>query len=180
MTDRFTSPAYERWRIGLTARFTHYFTLNLEEKIRLAMDILYDIDDSWDHDHLLSYPKQMPSFDGYLTTIGKKLYGIRFKQPPSPALQGLPETSEVRFLGTLPFRSEQIDDPETTYDVSLWLSDQNQCERQSSACDTLMGLYYGSAEDDVTRFCPRHFYAMHFGPEAPYRFVDGCVGHPEK
>lgn len=40
------------------------------------------------------------------------------------------------------------------------------------------GLYYGSAEDDVTKFCPRHFYEMHFGPNAPYRLIDAPEGRP--
>lgn len=36
MTDRFTSSAHERWRISLTERFKHYFTLNPEKRIRLG------------------------------------------------------------------------------------------------------------------------------------------------
>lgn len=78
-----------------------------------------------------------------------------------------------KFLATLPFRSEQRDAPEYNLDVSVWRSDRNLCEHEEkSTCDTATGLYYGSAEDEVTKFCPRHFYEMHYGANAPYRLVD--------
>lgn len=178
MTERLESSADERRRIGLTTRFTNYFTLNLEEKIRLAMDILHDVNDAWDHDKLDSYPDAMPSFDEYLADIGSKLYGVKFSQPSSGALHESPMSSDATLLGTLPFRSRQIDDPDANYDVSQWLSHQNLCEFDSAECDTLTGIYYGSAEDEVTKFCPRHFYEMHFGKNAAYRLVAGSGDRP--
>lgn len=78
----------------------------------------------------------------------------------------------VPMIAMLPFRSEQISHPEFNYDVSVWRSVENLCERQGdSACDTIAGLFYGSAEDNVATFCPRHFYEMHFGADAPYRLT---------
>ena len=80
------------------------------------------------------------------------------------------------FLGTQPFRSRQRDEPECHLDVSVWRCSRNVCEdERHSSCDTLTGTYYGSAEDEVTKFCPRHFYEMHFGPRAPYELFE-----PEK
>lgn len=77
------------------------------------------------------------------------------------------------FVATLPFRSRQIDDAAADYDVTVWRLPENVCEHQDlGQCDTAAGIYYGSAEDDVARFCPRHFYVLHFGPNAPYRLVD--------
>ena len=82
-------------------------------------------------------------------------------------------TNTKEFIGTLPFRSEQIDDAEANFDVSIWRCSENPCESQGdSPCDTASGISYGSAEDEVTKFCPRHFYEMHFGPGAAYRLVE--------
>ncbi len=79
------------------------------------------------------------------------------------------------FLGTLPFRSRQRDYPEAHLDVSLWRCSWNVCENEGrSPCDTLAHIYYGSAEDEVTKFCPRHFFEMHYGPDAPYELVDAA------
>lgn len=82
--------------------------------------------------------------------------------------------SAPQFLFMLPFRSEQVGDPDANYDVSVWRSAENVCEDRDGAtrCDTASGLYYGSAEDEVTKFCPRHFYAMHAGEHAAYRLID--------
>jgi hypothetical protein len=83
------------------------------------------------------------------------------RHPSSPA--------EPRLLGTLEARSIQRDDPESNYDISLWRSQENVCEhRDSGVCDIVAGVYYGSREDPVTKFCPRHFYEMHLGPNAAY------------
>lgn len=50
------------------------------------MDILWDVCESWDHDTLLHYPAELPSFDEYLATIGSNVYAIRWSRPnPSPA-----------------------------------------------------------------------------------------------
>jgi hypothetical protein len=71
--------ADERWAARMRERFLRYPSLRLEEKIRLAMAILYDVDDSWDHDGLVHYPDELPSFDEYLSDIGSRLYAIRWK-----------------------------------------------------------------------------------------------------
>jgi hypothetical protein len=92
------------------------------------------------------------------------------KQPTSPA-------RSKGYVATLPFRSRQIDDPAANFDASVWRLPENACEyRDTGQCDTAAGVYYGSAEDDVARFCPRHFYVLHFGPNAPYRFIDPAGG----
>lgn len=85
-----------------------------------------------------------------------------------------PPANTKEFVGTLPFRSQDVHDPEGNFDVSIWRSTANLCEfaRWPTACDALTGLYYGSAEDEVTKFCPRHFYELHAGARAPYRLVD--------
>ncbi len=78
-----------------------------------------------------------------------------------------------QFLGRLPFRSIKVDEPDCSLDSSLWTCAWNACECEGqSACDTLDGLYYGSAEDPVTKFCPRHYYELHYGTNAAYRLVD--------
>ena len=87
------------------------------------------------------------------------------------------ETSPAKtkeLLGTLPLRSQDRHDWDANFDVSVWrCTGQGWCEwSERSPCDTLIGIYYGSAEDEVTKFCPRHFYEMHYGPDAPYRLVD--------
>src|SRR2546427_1200859 len=85
------------------------------------------------------------------------------------------------FVATLPFRSQQITDPDANLDVSVWCSSQNLCEcRGETPCDTVGSLYYGSVEDDVAKFCPRHFYEMHLGANAPYQLTSGHeVRRPE-
>jgi hypothetical protein len=84
-----------------------------------------------------------------------------------------PTTSPVekQLIATLPFRSQQIGDAEANYDVSVWKGDLVCEKRTFSPCDT-SGLFYGSAEDEVTKFCPRHFYEMHGGPGPTYRLID--------
>lgn len=57
-------------------RFERYPTLHAEEKIRLAMRILYDVDDNCDNDTLEHYPEGMPDFEEYLARIGSDLYAI--------------------------------------------------------------------------------------------------------
>lgn len=75
----------------------------------------------------------------------------------------------------------QRSDAEYSYDISVWHSPVNICELQDDGgCDTVGGHYYGPTDDHITRYCPRHFYAMHLGTDAPYRFVDGSAGHQEK
>ena len=79
--------------------------------------------------------------------------------------------SRRTYIGTHPtLRSQQRDDVCADYDISVWRSDRNLCECQSSSpCDTIAGVYYGSREDEVTKFCPKHFYELHCGQGAPYR-----------
>lgn len=55
-----------------------YPSMPPEDKIRLAVDILYDVNDPWDHDVSTAYPADMPSFDEFLAEIGGKLRGIRW------------------------------------------------------------------------------------------------------
>lgn len=64
---------------ALRKDFSPYSSLRPEDRIRLAMAILYDVLDSWDQDRLLSYPDDMPSFDEYLAEIGQKLYDIEWQ-----------------------------------------------------------------------------------------------------
>ncbi len=78
-----------------------------------------------------------------------------------------------KFIGRLPFRSVKVGEPECNLDVTVWLCDENVCEHHlEGQCDTAADIYYGSAEDPVTKFCPRHFYEMHFDTDAAYRLVD--------
>jgi len=70
---------YELLMDALRKDFSPYSPLRPEDKIRLAMRILYDVLDSWDHDRLLSYPADMPSFDEYLAEIETKLYDIQWQ-----------------------------------------------------------------------------------------------------
>lgn len=75
--------AAERWAAGMRERFRRYPSLHAEDKIRLAMDVLWDVVETWDHDTLLHYPEELPSFDEYLAEIGSKLYAIRWYRPDS-------------------------------------------------------------------------------------------------
>lgn len=93
----------------------------------------------------------------------------------------LNEITKPEFIATLPFRSQDVFDQDSNLDVSVWRAPEEICElRDRSPCDTAAGICYGSREDDVTKFCPRHFYELHFGPNAPYRFVDGSGDHQEQ
>lgn len=85
---------------------------------------------------------------------------------PSPA-------QKPTFIGRLPFRSVKADKPDRNLDISVWSCDENVCEhRLEGRCDVVAGIYYGSVEDPVAKFCPRHFYAIHGGTGAAYRLVD--------
>src|SRR4051794_2131278 len=70
--------ADERWAAEMRERFERYPLLLPEQEIRLAMDILYDVLHTWDHDTLAHYPEGMPCFDQFLDEIGDKLYDIRW------------------------------------------------------------------------------------------------------
>jgi hypothetical protein len=67
-----------RNRAKLKWNLDQYRSLLPEKKIHLAMDILHDVGDTWDHDNLAHYPKDMPSFEEFLAEIGNKLYDIRW------------------------------------------------------------------------------------------------------
>lgn len=76
----------------------------------------------------------------------------------------------------LPFRSQlraENDPAMPSLDVGLCRSTNNVCElRGCGRCDTGAGVYYGNPSDPVTWFCPRHWYELHFGPNAAYRLID--------
>lgn len=168
-------PTESQAKPELAAQLSRYFNLGLEAKIQLAIDVLQDVSLSWDHDKLAAYPDDLPSFDELVVDLRNKLCAIRWNH--SASVHGDLCPAGPTLLGTLPLRSEQIDSPEFNYDVSLWASPTNICERRkTSPCDTLCGVYYGSAEDEVTKFCPRHFYEMHFAAGAPYRLTDATEG----
>lgn len=75
--------AAERWAAGMRERFGRYPSLHAEDKIWLAMDVLWDVVETWDHDTLLYYPEELPSFDEYLAEIGSNVYAIRWSRPDS-------------------------------------------------------------------------------------------------
>ncbi len=87
-----------------------------------------------------------------------------------------PPADTKEFIATLPFRSRlrpEHDPGEPELDAAVWRCSRNVCESEGqSPCDTAAGIYYGSAEDEVTKFCPRHYYEMHFADDAAYRLVD--------
>ena len=68
-----------RDKAQLKRKFDQYCSLRPEDKIRLAMDILWDVNEKWDNDALVTYPEDLPSFDEYLAEIGSKLYDIAWK-----------------------------------------------------------------------------------------------------
>ena len=75
--------AAERWAADMRERLQQYPTLHAEDKIRLAMDILWDVNETWDNDTLTDYPEELPSFDEYLAEIGSNVYAIRWSRPNS-------------------------------------------------------------------------------------------------
>jgi hypothetical protein len=68
-----------RHRAKLKRKLDQFCSLRPEDQIRLAMDILWDVNEKWDNDTLVSYPEGMPSFDEYLAEIGSKLYDIEWE-----------------------------------------------------------------------------------------------------
>ncbi len=67
----------------MRGRLARYPALHAEDKLRLAMDIFWEVNETWDHDTLERYPDGLPSFDEYLTTIGRDVYQIRWSRPNS-------------------------------------------------------------------------------------------------
>jgi hypothetical protein len=81
------------WRLRLAAdrerarrkeSFRRYPALHAEEKIRLALEILGDVSDDWDHNTLEHYPDGLGSFDEFLAELGMKLGSIRWSRPGRP------------------------------------------------------------------------------------------------
>lgn len=72
------SPALLRDIAALRGTLSRYFQLTPEEKIRLALDILRDVEGHWDNDKLAHYPTHLPSFDEYIAEISTDLCDIRF------------------------------------------------------------------------------------------------------
>lgn len=85
------SLASDRNSVEMRERLCRYFALNAQAKIRLAMAILWDVCENWDHDRLEHYPAHLPSFDEYLTVIGNDLYEITWTPPDS-----VPPGTDVR------------------------------------------------------------------------------------
>jgi hypothetical protein len=81
-----------------------------------------------------------------------------------------------RFLRVLPFYIQPIvGDPELEIPmpVALWKRQTNCCEGGGETrCDDSEGLCYTIAGDEVTWWCPRHWYEGVLGPDAPYRLLD--------
>lgn len=73
--------AAERHAAKLRDKLHRYPLLHAELKIRLAIDILWDVFETWDHDSLEHYPKGMRSFDEYIAHISSPLYEIRWHRP---------------------------------------------------------------------------------------------------
>lgn len=73
----------ERWAADMRDRFARYPALHAEDKLRLAMDIFWDVNETWDHSRLQHYPAGLPSFDEYLATIGREVHAIRWSRPDS-------------------------------------------------------------------------------------------------
>src|SRR4051812_16338369 len=83
---------------------------------------------------------------------------------------------DKRFIRVLPFYTKPIvGDPELEIPapVALWKSGKNICEdgRPDSRCDDGEGLYY-TIVGGAAYHCPRHWYEMHNGPDAPARLID--------
>lgn len=89
---RSTSPAERRKIAAFQDQFTRFFSLGGEARIQLALDILWHVALKWNEDDIVSYPKNMPSFDEFLTNLASKLHEIRWdrtnvKPSPAPTLQ---------------------------------------------------------------------------------------------
>jgi len=90
-----------------------------------------------------------------------------------------------QFIRVLPFYSQPIvGDPELEplMPVALWRLAENGCEGQGpdSPCDDSEGLYYTIAGDEVTYWCPRHWYESHSGPHSGQRLVPMTPEQHEK
>ncbi len=81
-----------------------------------------------------------------------------------------------RFLRVLPFYIQMIYDghePEPLLPVALWKCVDQVCEGSGrSRCDESDGMRYTIAGDEVTWWCPRHWYESVIGESAPYRLLD--------
>lgn len=80
------------------------------------------------------------------------------------------------FIRVLPFYTQPIvGDPELEIPmpVALWRCGENVCEGRTdtSPCDDSEGLYYTVAGDEVTYWCPRHWYELHSGVHPGQRLI---------
>jgi hypothetical protein len=73
--------ASDRWAAGMRERFERYPALRGEDKIRLALDILFHVSDEWDQVPLEHYPEELGNFDEFLYSLMLKLRAIRWTQP---------------------------------------------------------------------------------------------------
>jgi len=76
MATHETAPAQKRDEAAFRDDFDCYFDLHTEDKIRLAVDILGDVCDTWDHEHLEHYPENLPSFDEFVADLSHTLLSI--------------------------------------------------------------------------------------------------------
>lgn len=73
--------ALDRLAAHMRERFERYPLLHLEEKIRLAMDVLWDVLDICPSEPLEYYPEDLPEFEEYLAQIAARLLSIRWSRP---------------------------------------------------------------------------------------------------
>ena len=92
-------------------------------------------------------------------------------------------SDRMAYVAQLPFvsrlRSDHSPtDEKPTFDVVIWQSATNICEQREfgfGRCDTGEGLYYGTSDSREPKFCPRHYYEMHFGERASYQLLDQTI-----
>src|SRR5205085_167617 len=72
-------------------------------------------------------------------------------------------------VAQLPFLSVQKALLPSALEVYLQRSEHNICDAREdgSPCDTASGLYYTWEDEESPALCPRHFYHLHFGRQAP-------------
>jgi hypothetical protein len=83
---------------------------------------------------------------------------------------------DKQFIRVIPFYSQPVVGEaslEPLMPVALWKCAENICEasKPGSPCDDTEGVYYTIAGDEVTFWCPLHWYEAHFGPHPGQRLV---------
>src|SRR3954468_20597220 len=81
------------------------------------------------------------------------------------------------FVTMLPFVSQDlmVAEEDLYFEVAVWWSVTNICDENGlghGRCDTACGLYYGTSDMREGKFCPRHYYEMHFGEKRCYKLLD--------